>query len=146
MITNYIRKANTEYEIYFLLTAYIQTVRFCDKLEHMPKHMAALPLTGRDNLQARFDRLIVELDIASKRSDDKACVIIKEALAVLSTALNCLWSLDNKRRCPQAGVDRQAAITWSAVPMTESAPPAVGQNAASKAVQQDLPPAPELRM
>ena len=142
MITDYIRQAKTEYEIYFLLTAYIQTVRFCDKVECMPKHMAALPLGGKADLQARFDGLIVDLDSASKRLDDKACVVIKEALVVLSSTLNRLWAIDNKRRWPRSALDKQAALTWSPVALAKSAPTTVGQRAVPNAIPVDMPPAP----
>lgn len=59
--------------------------------------VVALPLTGTHDLQARFERSIVELDRASKRLDDKACVVIKEALNIFSAALNRLWLLDSQR-------------------------------------------------
>ena len=142
MIADYIRQAKTEYEIYFLLTAYIQTVRFCDKMESMPEQMAALPLSGKADLQARFNGLIVDLDVASKRLDDNACVVIKEALVVLSTALNRLWTIDNKRRWPHSALDKKAALSWSPIPLTESASRTVGKLAVSNTIPLDPPPAP----
>ena len=138
IIANLIREVNTEEEIYFLLTSYIEAVRYCDKLGFMPAQMSALPLAGKDDLQARFEKLIIELDKASKRLDDKACVVLKEALAVFSTALNCIRTLENKRRRPPAGVDQRAALTWSAVRLAESNSPVVGKIAASKDISPRL--------
>jgi hypothetical protein len=134
-IVNAIREANTDYEIYFLLTSYIDAVRFCDKLRYMPEPMSALPLAGKADLQARFERLLVELDQASKRLDDQACYVIKEALTIFSAALNRLWSIDSKRRAPSAGVDRQAVLSWSSVPLTQPAALAHKPVAASNSEQ-----------
>lgn len=111
IIANLIRDAENAEEIFFLLNAYIEAIRFCDKLERMPEQMSALPLTGQDDLRARFEILVVELDSASNKLDEKACLVIKEALAIFSAALNCLQTLGNTRYRPRAGVDTQAGLT-----------------------------------
>jgi hypothetical protein len=116
-LVNTIRDAHTKQAIYFLLTAYIDAVRSCDKLRYMPEALSTLPLAGNDDLQTRFEALLVELDKASKRLDDQACLVIKEALAVFSAALNCLWSMDNVPHSLPAGVSRQSALSWSCTPL-----------------------------
>ena len=90
MISNIIREANTESEVYFWLTAYIEAMRFGDKLNLLSEHPTRLPLTGLDDVRGRSAKLIAELDVASKRLDDKVCVVIKEALEIFGTALTRL--------------------------------------------------------
>jgi len=94
MIADVIRSAATEHEIYFLLTAYVEAVRFCDKLNDVPEHMASLPLAGIDDVKSRFNKLVAELDAASKRLDHKACETIREALHIFGAALHRLASLN----------------------------------------------------
>ena len=120
IMANIIRQLHTEHEIYFFLTAYIQAVRYCDKLAFLPRQMSDLPLKGREDLQARFEQLLVELDKASRRLDDNACVVIKEALAVVGTSLTCLRLLQLKRRWSPPGVGKPSAASWFPIPETDS--------------------------
>jgi hypothetical protein len=90
MITNIIREANTEPEVYFLLTAYIDAIQFGDKLNCLSEHLTSLPLTGLDDVRQRSVKLVTELDAASKRLDNSVCAVIKEALEVFGTALTRL--------------------------------------------------------
>ena len=131
IIANIIRELHTEHEIYFFLTAYIEAVRYCDKLAFLPAQMSDLPLQGKEDLQARFDQLIIELDKASRRLDDKACVVIKEALAVLGTALTCLRLLHSKRRWTPPGVGKPSVTPWLLIPEVDSTSYASGPGAAS---------------
>ena len=98
MITNFIREANTEHEIYFMLTAYIEAMRFSDKLNLLSERLTVLPLTGMDDLRGRSAKLVAELNEASLRLDDPACVMVKEALEVFGTALSRLELLDQRLR------------------------------------------------
>jgi hypothetical protein len=116
-LVNTIRDAHTEQAIYYLLTSYIDAVRSCDKLRYMPDALSTLPLAGNGDLQTRFENLLGELDKASKRLDDQACVVIKEALAVFSAALNRLWSIEKLQQALPAGVNRQSALSWSCAPL-----------------------------
>jgi hypothetical protein len=90
MITNFIREANTEHEIYFMLTAFIEAMRFSDKLNLLSEHLTSLPVTGMDDVRGRSAKLIAELDGASQRLDDRACMVVKQALVVFGTALTRL--------------------------------------------------------
>ena len=107
MIAEVIRDASTEHEIYFFLTAYIEAVRFCDKLDCLPTHITGLPLAGIDDLRGRFRTL--ELGKASNELDEQAGVVIGEALAIFGAALDRLGSLDGEMRRPLRGIDAQAA-------------------------------------
>ena len=99
MITDVIREAETEHVVYFLLTAYVEAVRFGDQQNLLPEPVKALPLTGRHQVRERFEQLVIELDKASQRLNDNACVVIKEALHIFISALNRLEALpDNKSR------------------------------------------------
>jgi len=108
VITDVIREAETEYVIYFLLSSYINAARHGDMLKSLPEPVAALPLTGKTDARLRFDRLLFELDAASKRLDDKACDSIKEALTVFGTALYRLTLLDG-RPLHSPELEKQAA-------------------------------------
>jgi hypothetical protein len=98
MFADIIRTANTEHEIYFLLTSYIEAVRFSDKLHcGIPEHATRLPLNGMADVRERFEQLMIELDTASKRLDDNSCTIIREGVHILGSALNRLSALDEQR-------------------------------------------------
>lgn len=99
-ITDVIRVAGSDHVIYFLLSSYVNTSRYGDRLKSLPEQVAALPLTSRDDVKSRFEILMRELDAASKRLDDQACDILKEALAIFGIALNRLQSLDGSRYWP----------------------------------------------
>ena len=89
-ITDVIREADSEYVVFFLLIAYIDALRFCNCL---PARLTSLPVTGIDDVGARYQGLVAELESASRRMDDKACVLVTEALHVFGTALHRLASL-----------------------------------------------------
>ena len=93
-IADVIRSANSEHEIYFLLTAYIRTMPFYDKLSRMPEPITRLPLNGIPDVRLRFGKLMVELDTASKQLDDTSCSSIKGAVHVFGTSLDRLVLLD----------------------------------------------------
>jgi hypothetical protein len=102
MIADVIRNASTEHEIYFLLTAYVEAARFCDKLHCLSEHITRLPLNGVTDISNRFEKLMIELDVASKRLDDNACVVIREAVHIFSSALNRLQLIDEQRFQPMS--------------------------------------------
>jgi hypothetical protein len=95
MFADMIRNATTEHEIYFLLTSYLEAVRYSDKLHCcVPEQVVRLPLNGRQDVQERFERLMIELDCASKRLDNRSCKSIKEGVHILSAALSHLSTFD----------------------------------------------------
>jgi hypothetical protein len=114
MFADKIRSANTEHEIYFLLTAYIEVVRNSRELRcGMPAHIAHLPLDGMADLRSRFDQLMMALDRASKSLDDESCTVIREGVHIVGIALYRLNMLHKQRVTQQsislAGLDAQAA-------------------------------------
>lgn len=109
MMVDVMREADTEHEIYFLLTAYIEAVRFCDKLSCMPESITRLPLRGMPDLKSRFGELINQLDVASRRLDDRSCAVLREALHIFGTALQRLGFLNQRRPRPRAEIHAQAA-------------------------------------
>lgn len=98
MIADVIRNAETQNEIYFLLTSYIEALQFSGALEDVAPQIVDLPLKGKMDLKVRFEKLMIELDSASKRLDDKTCLVIKEALHIFGTALTRLRTIDCQQR------------------------------------------------
>jgi hypothetical protein len=86
-ITDAIRDANSGYVVYFLLSAYIDALRFGNRL---PSRLTGLPVAGIHDVDTRYQGLVAELDSASKTPDDKTSTIIEEALHVFGTALHRL--------------------------------------------------------
>ena len=108
MIADVIQESETQGEIYFLLTSYIEALQFSGTAG-IPQHLVDLPLRGKTDLKVRFEKLLIELDGASRRLDDKACLAIKEALHVFGAALNRLRTLDGRKQKPpveNAGMPR----------------------------------------
>ena len=113
MFADVVRKANTEQEIYFLLTSYIEELNSVEKPHRLSEQVMSLPLNDAADVRKRFEQLIIELDAASKRLDDYSCMVIREAVHIVGTALSRLDVLEGKRIPPQdisaAGMDAQAA-------------------------------------
>jgi hypothetical protein len=97
MFADNIRNANTENEIYRLLTSYVETVRVSEKARgRIPEPITRLPFNGISDVQSRFKQLIVELDKASKCLDNSSCLAIKEGMHTLGVALNRLQVLNGQ--------------------------------------------------
>jgi len=88
-IIDAIRDTNSEYVVFFLLTAYIEALRFGD---YLPARFTSLPVAGIADVGARYHGLTVELDSA-KKLHGKAFVRMKEALHVFGSALHRLTLL-----------------------------------------------------
>ena len=101
MITDVIAEARTEHEIYFLLTAYLESVRFGDKFGLLPEHVTKLPVSGLADVKRRFDDLRMERDQALFQSNDRSRMFISEALSVVGTARDRLtWLARPESRYP----------------------------------------------
>ena len=94
MICDVIRNAESESVIYFLLAAYIEATQFEGKL---PGHLTKLPITGLQDVETRFQQLMMERDRASEQLPDKSCVVIEEALHIFDAALCRLKLLERKK-------------------------------------------------
>jgi len=99
MFADVIREARNEYEIYFLLTSYVEAVRFGDQLNLVPESVKRLPLASSEHVRAQYQQL-VELDKASRNRNDNGCMLIKEALPIFSAALGRLELLTVANRQP----------------------------------------------
>jgi len=84
-ITDVIREAANEHEIYFLLTAYVEAVRHCDPLHHLPEVVRALPLTGVEDVRDRTERLRAVLE-SPGALDDMKRLVLAEAHGIFAVA------------------------------------------------------------
>ena len=91
MIDHVIRNAESESAIYFLLDAYVETTQFGERL---PEHLTNLPITGVDDVEARFQQLLKELGKAPGQFYSKSHVVIEEALHIFEDALGRLKALE----------------------------------------------------
>lgn len=95
-INDVIREAKSEHEVYFLLTAYVEAVRYVDKMSFLPASVRELPLNGVDDVKARFDGLRAELG-RSSNSDSRSLAIVKESADILGDALARLQFLEREK-------------------------------------------------
>jgi hypothetical protein len=101
-INDVIREAKSEHEVYFLLTAYVEAVRYVDRMSLLPSSVRDLPLNGMDDVRARFDGLRAELGQANGGFDSRSLAIVKESADILGDALARLKWLEGEK-------DRQGA-------------------------------------
>lgn len=95
-IHDVIREASNEQEVYFLLTSYVETVRYCDKLACLPPPVRELPLHGVDDVRSRIGGLKAEL--RSPAVDENARGVVQEAAEIFDEALNRLQWLEWEKR------------------------------------------------
>lgn len=91
-ITDAISNASTLEEIFALLTCYLDALRCGENPDKLTEALTELPLAGADDVRQRTRKLITELDAASRKLDDRTCLIIKEALAIFLAAIHRLDS------------------------------------------------------
>lgn len=89
-LTEYIPQADSPYTIYFLLTSYIDVVRFGHS---MPRDLTTRPLASAHDVSQRFATLVVGLDAASRRLDNIACSAIRETMNIFALAMDRLQFL-----------------------------------------------------
>ena len=85
---------------FFLLTAYVESVRYCDKLRTLPEDFTRLPLTGIGDVQTRLEGFNVELEEIMGRGNGKEQLILREAADIFGAALDRLRWLDQKACAP----------------------------------------------
>jgi hypothetical protein len=96
-LNDVIREANNEHEVYFLLTSYVETVRYCDKLSCLPAPVRELPLDGLEDVKNRIGGLKAEL--SAPNADENSRQVVKEAADLFDEAVNRLqWLQWEKRR------------------------------------------------
>jgi hypothetical protein len=97
LIHEAIRQANTTHEIFFLLTAYVEAVGYCDKGNLLPWQVRELPLAGMEDVKARIYGLHLRVrGMTPGYDDDISRRIIDEALDLYTTALRRLAALQDE--------------------------------------------------
>ena len=96
LITDVIREAVNEHEIYFLLNAYVEAVRYCDPLHHLPEAVTRLPFAGAEDVSARVEQLEA-LRVLLDERDDRVRRVVTEALDILGVAARRLESIRAER-------------------------------------------------
>lgn len=108
LMIDVMRRLNTEHEIRFLLTAYIETLQFYESAKRLPPGVAALPLKGVDDIEARFSELLgAELSGLARSHCDTQGAIAREATEIFGAAFTRLQVL---RRSVNAPVALQAPV------------------------------------
>ena len=97
-INDVIREARTEHEIYFLLTSYVEAVRYCDRLSFLPAQVRDLPLGGVEDVKKRIAGLRAQLGRSPIGDTGTSEQIVKETAAVLGDALARLQWLEQEKR------------------------------------------------
>ena len=112
-ISDVMRRLNTEHEICFLLTAYVETLQFYDAAKRLPPGVAALPLKGVDDIEARFTELLgAELCGLARAHCDTQGAIARESTEVFGAAFTRLQALRQSAATPAARPD--IALVFSA--------------------------------
>lgn len=83
MLHDAIRNAKSEHTIYFLLTAYLDTLQFARKL---PGHLTELPIADLKDLQSRFEKLVAEFEAELRMPDSHKFFILMEAVGIFDLA------------------------------------------------------------
>jgi hypothetical protein len=98
LINDAIRSARSEHAIYFLLTAYLESLQFSRKL---PEYVTAMPLAGLHDLEWRFEKLFVELESMFGEKDQKQLHDLVEAINVFEASVSRLcWLLTDQAPQP----------------------------------------------
>ena len=102
-ISDVIRRLNTEYEIRFLLSAYIETLQFYDSAKRLPPGVGKLPLRGVEDIEARFTELLgAELCGLARSHCDTQGAIAREATEIFGAAFTRLQVLRMSETVPAA--------------------------------------------
>lgn len=90
MISDVILEANSEHEIFFLLTAYVESIRYCDRLGTLPENLTRLPLSGIGDVQRKLEALNAGLGQHFEDCNGRTNAILREAADILRAALDRL--------------------------------------------------------
>jgi hypothetical protein len=94
LMIDVMRRLNTEHEINFLLTAYIETLQFYESATCLPPGVSALPLRGIDDIETRFAELLgAELCGLARSHCDTQGAIAHEATEIFGAAFMRLRAL-----------------------------------------------------
>lgn len=95
-ITEAIKTADTEHVVYFLLTAYVETLDYYDPLRScLPEHVKRLPMAGLSDVAQRLRALRTTIE---HYAQSQARLLIEEVLEVFSAALQRLRALQKSHQ------------------------------------------------
>ena len=87
LIVDVMSRLNTEDEVYFLLSAYLETLQFHSPEKYLPPGVTNLPLNGAEDVEARFtDLLGAELTGLARSQCDTRGAIAREATEIFGVA------------------------------------------------------------
>jgi hypothetical protein len=90
-ITDAITTADTEHVVYFLLTAYVETLHYYDPLRSsLPENVKRLPMAGISDVSERLRALRTSIE---QYAQSRARLLIEEVLEVFNAALQRLRTL-----------------------------------------------------
>jgi hypothetical protein len=107
MIHDAIRKANSEHTVYFLLTAYLDTLQFSRQL---PEHLTVLPIADLRDLESRFEKLVTEFETELRMPDSHKFFVLLEAVGIFDLAAVRVCQLINERADPRVAAMRSLDI------------------------------------
>lgn len=88
------RRSNSEHEVQFLLSAYVETLPFYGLAHILPTGLTALPVRGTDDVRDRFEALIeADLSEGAGVSSASTHAVVREATEVFGMALSRLCAL-----------------------------------------------------
>lgn len=94
LLTDVICRSNTEYEIRFLLTAYLENLQARGAAQRLPPGAAALPLKDEHDIEARFAALLgMQLRERPRAQGAAADEIEKQATEIFGAAVIRLHTL-----------------------------------------------------
>ena len=93
MITNAIRNANSEHEVLFLLTTYVEAARASGRFHFLSETATPLPLNGIPDVRTHLGNLLIELDAASRSLDDYTRDVLHEAVHIYGAGLEQIVKL-----------------------------------------------------
>jgi hypothetical protein len=88
MIVDALSSAPTQHAVYFLVTAYIESLRHFESNVAVPKAVLHLPISGGDDLAARLTALQNNINVPLE-----AVVPVSEVAGVLASAVTRLTEL-----------------------------------------------------
>lgn len=102
MISDVIHRLNSEAEVLFLLTAYVESLQCYQAEKRLPPGVAALPLIDAADVEARFTELLgAELCGLARSHCDTQGAIAREATEIFGAAFTRLQALRPSATAPQ---------------------------------------------
>jgi hypothetical protein len=101
MIRDVMHRLNTEHEIRFLLTAYVETLQSYRSAQRLPPAVMLLPLKNAADIEARFNELLgAELCGLASLPNDTQGAIAREATEIFGAAFTRLQVLRPSAEAP----------------------------------------------